>query len=528
MKTILASLMLLSPLVLAPTSALAQDTDRDGVLDLHDAFPSDPSAAIQAFAPATASPSGADEDGAPVDETPAEDAEGASARPALPLSVEHGTVLIDDGWPRAGDRDYNDVVLRYFASAKQTSTGETTALRVLVAAVALGGDFDPSAVLRLPVDRALVRSASLVVGTGAERPVEPWAREAQATFDLAGSLRDLLGGSAYNVEAGGAAGAPVSIALDVDFVRPVRLDFSAAPFDLFVHPRAEPAREIHRPGHRPTFRGSRRLASSGGTTTYTHRDGFPAMFVVPVSSHHPAERSSLTDLYPRVGEFVASGGRRFPDFYRYPVINHTPGDLVAATTAKLPFWEAVTLIPNGTRRTCDVDFDNAFSLLLLPNTAVDTFAQDPFWIEPCWYAIAVRVGSTNYNHFHASYENFDPCVNLGNGTYGKPDGNGNCGPILDPHLEPRYLSTHAGNHVIRVWASDHGQPVPFDLHGLTVTGAPQGVQVQYRTAYSTWITTTVGAGSSQLGLKAVVEVRLENLGPGSMNIHELRASVYVP
>lgn len=153
---------------------------------------------------------------------------------------------------------------------------------------------------------------------------------------------------------------------------------------------------------------------------------------------------------------------------------------------------------------CTVNFDGYHWLEVLPQSAGNTFATSPFYIEGCgvgyggtqaagpWVHVrendVARYGAnwgSSFNHYHLLYENGVFCIPAG-GSYGYMSGGG-CVAVPDPATEPRYLAAHHGSQWIRIYVNESGVAErTFDFKKIQVKGA-QGIKLYFRKANGNWL-----------------------------------------
>lgn len=275
-------------------SALAQDTDGDGVLDPADAFPCNGSVAGQAFAPAEA---------------------------------VHAMLQFEDQWPGHSDLDMNDVVLTYNFAAHTDGGGAVVALRVTLNVLALGGTLTHGLALQLPVPASAVASATLTTAGGSAQALLPLASEGDFTVEVMPNLRALFGGQADQINS--IQGQPVitapALMLDLVFAAPTLLPLSQAPYDLFIFETGDPGHEIHRPMYSGTSRMNTALFGTGVDASSPGRNfvdssGLPYALSIPELAPYPQEAVPISGLFPGIVGFAASGGVNNQDFYLSGVV----------------------------------------------------------------------------------------------------------------------------------------------------------------------------------------------------------------
>ncbi len=286
----LAALLCLT--LCAPTAAFAQDTDSDGVPNASDAFPCDGNKAGIAFAPA----------------------EGV-----------FGTLMFEDRWPNKDDQDFNDAVFAYNAVYITNGVGDTTSLQLTLRTLALGGTYTHGLGLQLPVLAAQVSSITRTVGTTTQTLV-PSAQDANLTVHLSADLREFFGFATGPINAQNTLNYQASPAMIIDltFAPGTQLPASAAPEDLFLFRSDRLAHEIHRPQYSGTSRMDQTLfgtADDGSSPgrSFVDQQGLPFALLLPEPSPYPAERTTISQLFPTIGEFAASGGTARQDFYKVQV-----------------------------------------------------------------------------------------------------------------------------------------------------------------------------------------------------------------
>ncbi len=282
-------------LALAPCfigTANAQDADGDGIANLLDAAPCDASAVGQIFAPA----------------------EG-----------RYGLLLAEDQWPLKQDVDINDLVVAYHFTFETDPAGLVTRLIATIEPLAAGGTFDSGLGLVLPVAQGAASRIELSVGGASPIALTPYSADSQLTIRLVDNLRTLFPGTTGPVNVAGdrARVDGLPMVLEIDFATPVNLNTGAAPFDLFSVRGPNFDYEIHRPEFRGTSQMRQSLFGtlddgSSNTRAFVDVDGLPSLFVVPEATVYPMEGVAISQLFPRVLNFAASGGTQDADFYTGP------------------------------------------------------------------------------------------------------------------------------------------------------------------------------------------------------------------
>ncbi len=180
-----------------------------------------------------------------------------------------------------------------------------------------------------------------------------------------------------------------------------------------------------------------------------------------------------------------------------------------------------------------VRFDDEMALTIIPDQAKYTFASSPFYIEKVGNAwIHVKENNSgysagfisNYNHYHLSYQNFEPCFSSGV-SFGKPSGSA----CLDfnPVKENRTVNTHHGSQWIKIYAYDGSNPKrTFDLLQIQVTNGP--IQLWFKKKSGGWWRWS-SLGSNTWNLSAyctdITEVLISGAGSSSIGFDNLKVNV---
>jgi LruC domain-containing protein len=287
--------LLLPALLFAPSLAVAQDSDVDGVSDALDLYPCDAAASAVAFAPA----------------------EGQFA-----------LLMAEDQWPLSGDLDFNDAVVGYNYVFRLNGSSQVTQVIATLSPRAAGGIYPLGVGLRLPVLRSSVGQVTRRIGTGAATTLTPSATDSELTLRVIDSLFPLFGaaGGPVNSVDGAAPTEAQTVEVTINFSTPVSLNVGSAPFDLFLFRVQVPGHEIHLPAYAGTSAFDAALVGTGNdATTATRRfvdtGGMPFLLVVPLNTPHPRERQPISGLFPNIIAFAASGGNSAQDFYTSQVVS---------------------------------------------------------------------------------------------------------------------------------------------------------------------------------------------------------------
>ena len=265
------------------------DNDNDGVPDGVDEYPCDPAVSATAFGP-------------------------AEDQPAM--------MQYEDQWPSAGDLDFNDVVLTYNYVLAQDAAGGTARVRATYDVLALGGIFDNGLGLHLPVPLSQVAQVRRSVGGGPFTPLTPSGADAELTVVVSSDLRELFGAAPGQINSAPSLAPQASqqVVVEIDLLAPVTLPAGEAPYDLFVFRAGDPGLEIHRPEFGGTAGMNVALFNTQDdaslpTRHFVDAGGLPFALQLPQLAPYPQEAVAISNLFPNIVGFAASGGLTNTDFY---------------------------------------------------------------------------------------------------------------------------------------------------------------------------------------------------------------------
>ncbi|MBE7439413.1 MAG: LruC domain-containing protein [Spirochaetales bacterium] len=251
------------------------DSDGDGIPDAEDAYPDDDSRAAEI------------------------------EHPSSGVSI----IAYEDLYPKKGDADFNDYVVRLSNEEDLDSSGKTVRVRGSYQHIARGAGYKHTLKISLAdVPATVIRRIYSASGT----------LESETTT-LVTSARNLeiLGDSSTTISQSNTSSsqtyAPGKKAeLEVIFDQPVsRADLRSFPYDLFI--------SVHNTGHEIHFPAIAKKAD--GTDQYLDSDGFPWAIQIPEAWDWPLEGKKIWDGYPDFTAWYESNGTNHPAWYQNPVSN---------------------------------------------------------------------------------------------------------------------------------------------------------------------------------------------------------------
>jgi len=279
------------------------DTDGDGVLDVLDDFPNDPTRAYISYAPS---------------------ASGWS------------TLAFEDYWPIKGDYDLNDLVVNYrytFIKNAQNNLVEMTGEFLPAAA---GAGYKNGFGVQLPVSPSKVVSVTGQSITGSYIQLASNGTETGQTntviipFDNHENLLKNADGSIQvNTDPAKPKVAATKATVVIKFSTPVATaELGVVPFNPFLISDRRRGYEIHLPNNLPTDKANKAVFGTyddnSSTTTgryYMNKNNEPWALSFTDAFSYPIEGKSILDTYLHFLEWAKSGGISYPDWY----INTAPG-----------------------------------------------------------------------------------------------------------------------------------------------------------------------------------------------------------
>jgi LruC domain-containing protein len=274
------------------------DTDGDGVLDVYDAFPSDPTRAYVYY---------------------------------FPSEKTYGQVAFEDNWPAKGDYDMNDLVVNYRYMFVLNAKTQAVSMQGDFSVAAAGASFKNGFGVQLPFAASAVKSVTgqqaisnyiQFAGNGVE------AGQSKAVIIPFDNHEALIHYPDYSFlintlnEKDKIQSTTASVV--VTFTAPVTIaNLSAASINPFIIGNLKRGNEAHLPGYAATDKANTALFGTtddaslvSGRSTFVSKENMPwALNFNDTSFKYPVERASITAAYPHFAEWAASNGSSFKDWY---------------------------------------------------------------------------------------------------------------------------------------------------------------------------------------------------------------------
>jgi len=270
------------------------DTDGDGVSDVYDEFPTDPT---RAFIDPTAST---------------------------------GTLAYEDLWPAAGDYDLNDLVVDYKMWSVKNAQNLALDVNMEFTFRASGGSYNNGFAVELPVSASAVSAVSGAqitsnyisrTATGVE------TGQSKAVIIVTDDVAQVLhrpSGFFVNTELTSTHVPSVKMTLKITFNTPQNLSLGlSAPYNPFLIANKKRGYEVHLPGYLPTEKANQTLfytlndgTSANRDVYYKTKNNLPFALHVPETFEYPIEKQAVVNAYPKFFDWARSGGTLYKDWYQ--------------------------------------------------------------------------------------------------------------------------------------------------------------------------------------------------------------------
>ncbi len=271
------------------------DTDKDGVYDASDEYPTDPKRALKSYYPA---------------------------------KDTWGTLAYEDKWPERGDYDFNDVVVDYNTTIVKNASGLVVDVNTNYRFRAAGASYQNAFAVQFETPAANIESvtgASLAGGlfnvdaNGAE------LEQTKAVIPVTDNIKALFGGKTMvNTVLANPKVGYVTLPINVTFKTAIALStLGGAPYNPFIVVDRKRGTEVHLPGKQPTDLVEMKLLGTGLDLTnfdknlfYVANQSYPWALHIPTLFEYPVEQSAIDHVFYNFGKWVTSGGALYPAWYQ--------------------------------------------------------------------------------------------------------------------------------------------------------------------------------------------------------------------
>ncbi len=271
------------------------DTDKDGVGDTLDEFPTDPTKAFNNY---------------------------------YPSKNNVGTLAFEDLWPSKGDYDFNDLVVDY--NFNQVTNAENKVVEVNAAFTlrAIGATLKNAFSLQFnttPGNVKAVTGQSLNNGVFVLNSNGTEQKQSKAVIPVFDDPYKVLNANAAitNTYIGGAYSAPKTMNVKIEFISPIALSgFGTAPYNPFIVASGIRGKEIHLPANAPTDLADKSKFGTGDDDSnlgaqkyYMSDNNLPWTINIPVQFAYPAEKQDITKAFLLFNKWAESKGSTNADWY---------------------------------------------------------------------------------------------------------------------------------------------------------------------------------------------------------------------
>jgi LruC domain-containing protein len=274
------------------------DTDGDGVSDDRDAFPTDASKAVISY---------------------------------YPSETGYANIAFEDNWPKKGDFDLNDVVVRYRYTFESNGQNQVVTIKGDYNVTAVGASFKNGFGVQFPFAASAVQKVDgqkfkdnyiTLAANGVE------AGQSKAViipFDNTDIMINNPDGAFFvnvlNTKDKVTTGATSSVLVTLS--TPVaQSTLTQATINPFLISNSRRGYEVHLPGYAPTDKADSKLFGTDDDNSipassryYLAKDNLPWAINYADNFTYPLEQVKITDAYLHFADWASSGGTLFPDWY---------------------------------------------------------------------------------------------------------------------------------------------------------------------------------------------------------------------
>ena len=273
------------------------DTDKDGVSDVNDAFPNDPTRAYINY---------------------------------FPAEKTYGTLAYEDQWPTTGDYDLNDLVVNYHYKIISNAQNNIVEFYADYVPIAAGATYFNGFGVAFPFSPSTVKTVSGQSLKNNYIKQNSNGTEAGQTntviipFDSHTNLIQNPGnGAILNTDMSKAKMTGDTAHIYMQFVSPIsKASFGNAPFNPFAISNQRRNHEVHLPGNLPTDLADKTLLGAlqdasniSSNIYYVTKDNHPWALSFLNGFSYPIEGVDISKAYLHFLEWANSGGTIYTDWY---------------------------------------------------------------------------------------------------------------------------------------------------------------------------------------------------------------------
>lgn len=286
----------ISPIGIPFADTEVTDTDKDGVPDLYDEYPTDPSLAYNRY---------------------------------YPSKSVWGTIAFEDMWPAEGDYDLNDLVISYQYKFAMNAENKVVHMDGSYKPLAAGASFNNGFGVQLPLTPNMVKRvggqklSSNYITLSANGTESNQSSAVIVPFD---SYKSLFASNPnyINTVQNSAPVKSDTAHINIQFTSVLQEDFTArAPFNPFLISNQTRGREVHLVNQLPTDLADKSLLSTQSDNSnvqknryYITKENKPFALDIFGTYDYPVEKKAIYDVYKYFSQWALSGGVQYADWYK--------------------------------------------------------------------------------------------------------------------------------------------------------------------------------------------------------------------
>ena len=265
-----------------PTIISKPDRDGDGVSDIKDEYPFDPSRAINNY---------------------------------TPTKNSFGSLAYEDLWPYSGDYDMNDLVINYQFNEVYNANNQVVELNAKIYVKTALANIQNGWGFQIPVPSTSVKSAS---GQSLRYNIISNASNGTENGQNLATIIAFDNATDYLV-----AGKSDTLALKIVFTSPIdKSTLGTAPYNPFIFLTKSRGNEVHLTNQVPTQKMDNSLLGTGNDRSnasagiyYRSETNLPWAMNLTEDFTYPLEGKQIIEGYLNFQKWAESGGTSFPDWY---------------------------------------------------------------------------------------------------------------------------------------------------------------------------------------------------------------------
>jgi len=281
-----------------PMTPSQPDTDGDGVPDVSDDYPNDPTRCFDNY---------------------------------YPSKTGYASVVFEDLWPYRGDYDLNDLVISYRINQVTNSFNKVVESKNTFITEAMGAYLHNGFGFMMPVAYnkvSGVTGTSLQHGYIVNNANNTEAGQTKAVVVVYDDAYDRLPypgtGIGVNTTMGAPYVTPDVMNVTVSFTTPVSIaELGTPPYNPFIIINGDRTKEVHLPDKPPTDKANQALFGTGDDNSnpatgryYKTSTNLPWAFSIADKFQYPIEKIQVTDAYLKFAPWAESSGSLYPDWYK--------------------------------------------------------------------------------------------------------------------------------------------------------------------------------------------------------------------